>query len=247
MSKYSLDQRCQMAKLFYQNNQCAATTVMKFNTLNNIKRKSDRPDRKTVLRVVQKFSETNSLANKSHGGHNSKITQNEVIDSVKNKVQEIQVTGDWVRIRRISNDEDILISKSSERYVHLLEHSVIPQLKSKRIFSRTYFMQDGAAPHMAHLTRDFLRKSFGERIIGRFFDISWPSHSPDLNPCDWFLWGFLKDSLFKPGKTYQDVNELQVAITDCLTAISKDTLSSVFDCFLRRVQKWKEYNCCHFE
>ena len=25
----------------------------------------------------------------------------------------------------------------------------------------------------------------------------WPPHSPDINPCDIFLWGFLKEKMFQ--------------------------------------------------
>ena len=26
----------------------------------------------------------------------------------------------------------------------------------------------------------------------------WAPHSPDLNPCDFFLWGYLKSKAYKP-------------------------------------------------
>jgi len=28
-------------------------------------------------------------------------------------------------------------------------------------------------------------------------DVGWPARSPDLNPCDFFLWGYLKEKFFK--------------------------------------------------
>jgi hypothetical protein len=28
--------------------------------------------------------------------------------------------------------------------------------------------------------------------------MSWPPRSPDLTPCDFFLWGFFKDRVFVP-------------------------------------------------
>jgi hypothetical protein len=34
---------------------------------------------------------------------------------------------------------------------------------------------------------------FGDRIISN--DI-WPARSPDLNPCDFFFWGYLKNKVY---------------------------------------------------
>ena len=28
-------------------------------------------------------------------------------------------------------------------------------------------------------------------------DVEWPARSPDLSPCDVFLWGYLKEKVFK--------------------------------------------------
>ena len=38
---------------------------------------------------------------------------------------------------------------------------------------------------------------FGERDIGIGFDHEWPPRSPDLTPCDFFLWGHVKNQVFK--------------------------------------------------
>ncbi|KAF2367907.1 hypothetical protein FHG87_001352, partial [Trinorchestia longiramus] len=38
-------------------------------------------------------------------------------------------------------------------------------------------------------------------------DVEWPPRSPDLTPCDFFLWGYLKNKVyFSPP---QDLEELQ--------------------------------------
>ena len=38
---------------------------------------------------------------------------------------------------------------------------------------------------------------FCERLVGRHFKIEWPSRSPDLTPCDFFFWGFLRDRIYR--------------------------------------------------
>ena len=49
--------------------------------------------------------------------------------------------------------------------------------------------QDGATAHTAQRTK---RKLFPGHSISHRYDISWPARSPDLAPCDFFLWGYLK-------------------------------------------------------
>lgn len=50
-------------------------------------------------------------------------------------------------------------------------------------------MHDGAPAHFSHNVRDYLKVTFQENGIGRGGHISWPPRSPDLNPCDFYLWG----------------------------------------------------------
>ncbi|PSN45606.1 hypothetical protein C0J52_17400, partial [Blattella germanica] len=40
----------------------------------------------------------------------------------------------------------------------------------------------------------------------------WPPHSPDINLCDYFLWGFLKEQLFRqhPGDLLERACIVQV-------------------------------------
>ena len=51
-----------------------------------------------------------------------------------------------------------------------------------------------------------LREHFPERLISIRGDLEWPARSPDLTPCDFFLWGFLKSRVYvnRP-RTLQDL------------------------------------------
>jgi hypothetical protein len=70
--------------------------------------------------------------------------------------------------------------------------------------STQWFMQDGATPHTANVMLDFLNIIFSPRVMSHRYPKhhncghSWPPLSPDLNPCDFFLWGFLKMFPMKP-------------------------------------------------
>ncbi|GBN41794.1 hypothetical protein AVEN_119727-1 [Araneus ventricosus] len=55
-------------------------------------------------------------------------------------------------------------------------------------------MQYGAPPYIATPMKKLLNLHFGnDRIISRHFSTTWPLRSPDLHPCDFLLWGYLKD------------------------------------------------------
>ena len=50
--------------------------------------------------------------------------------------------------------------------------------------------------HRFNPVRDILNDMFGHRVIGMGHNIDWPARSPDLTPCDFFLWGHLKSKVF---------------------------------------------------
>ena len=55
-----------------------------------------------------------------------------------------------------------------------------------------WWAQDGAPPHRTVDVGEFLTEFFGRKIIAIDHPIEWPPRSPDLTPCDFFLWGYLK-------------------------------------------------------
>lgn len=69
------------------------------------------------------------------------------------------------------------------------------------------FMQDGAPPHYAAAVRNFLNQEYPNAWIGRGGPIAWPPRSPDLNACDYFLWGHMKDIIYK-----EVIDDRQVAL-----------------------------------
>jgi len=42
-----------------------------------------------------------------------------------------------------------------------------------------------------------LQEAFGHRVMALGFDTEWPPRSPDLTPCDFYLWGHLKNQVYK--------------------------------------------------
>jgi hypothetical protein len=63
--------------------------------------------------------------------------------------------------------------------------------------------QDGAPPNFHLEVRRHLNTTLPQRWIGRTSNedsalIPWPPGSPDLTPCDFFLWGYVKDKVYVP-------------------------------------------------
>ncbi|GFV86629.1 uncharacterized protein TNCV_4184831 [Trichonephila clavipes] len=87
----------------------------------------------------------------------------------------------------------VTCSITGQRYASLLRNKIIPHLQARQCLSRIIFMQDGAPPHITRCVTDVLKHHFTEeRVISRQFRHLWPPQSPDLNPCDFWLWGHLK-------------------------------------------------------
>lgn len=53
-------------------------------------------------------------------------------------------------------------------------------------------IQDNATTHISNNSMGELSEVFGGEVVGLGL---WPPLSPDLNPCDFYLWSTLKDEL----------------------------------------------------
>ena len=103
------------------------------------------------------------------------------------------------------------------------------------------FMQDGATTHTANIVMDFLYETFGDRVLSRRYPdcrVNWSAHSPDLNPCDFFLWGYLKSRVYntKP----RNVHELKQNIVREIRQINLQTCKDVITNFHARVKTGKQ-------
>ena len=117
---------------------------------------------------------------------------------------------------------------------HLCNH-VIPALQQRGCVNQIIFMQDGAPPHIAHPVKQLLRRHFGNaRIIRSHFPTTWPSRSPDFNPCDFWLWGYLKDVVFRA--PIANLVELKARISQHILTITPETLRSVVEHAVCRFQ-----------
>jgi len=82
-------------------------------------------------------------------------------------------------------------------YMDLLSDFAIPSLMTLPNWGDIIWQQDGAPAHWATRVRAYLDEIFGMNWIGRDGPIRWPARSPDLTPLDFFVWGHLKDKVYR--------------------------------------------------
>ena len=56
----------------------------------------------------------------------------------------------------------------------------------------------------------------------------WSPRSPDLKPCDFFLWGFVKDAVYVP-PLLRNMNDLRNHITAAVNSVMHDVCHQVRD------------------
>lgn len=107
---------------------------------------------------------------------------------------------------------------NADSYLDMVTNFVIPELKRMRKYSTTIFQQDGATPHTAKKTIDYLQKMFPNRLISRGTSFGWPGYSPDLSPVDYSFWGYIKGAVC--GRRHSDIDSLKTAITNFVATCS---------------------------
>ena len=80
------------------------------------------------------------------------------------------------------------------------------------------------------LNRVLQQRWIGRAAKGDNHLLPWPPSSPDLTTCDFFLWGFVKDSVYVPSLPMY-LKELRDGITHALQTITADMLYRVWDEF----------------
>ena len=81
---------------------------------------------------------------------------------------------------------------TGENYLEMLQKFFLPELRNNASVENCYFQQDGAPAHYARKVRDYLNQLFPDRWIGHRGPLEWATRSPDLTPCNFFLWGSLR-------------------------------------------------------
>ena len=132
-----------------------------------------------------------------------------------------------------------------ERYLMMLKDQVFPEISSWDNSDDLIFKQDGAAPHFALVVREWLDTAFPGRWLGRRGPHEWPARSPDLTPCDFFLWGWAKEEVYKTKP--RSLEELEQRIKDILGNVPVEFLQKSIANVPKRINKLLTVNEAHVE
>ena len=132
--------------------------------------------------------------------------------------------------------EGVAETIKTDNYIKLIKGKLIPALKRKGNIKKCIFQQDGAPPHCSRVAIDWLTEKFGEeRLISRNSKFLWPPYSPDLNPLDFYFWGYLKSKVYT-NPYPRTVDELKLNIRRECRKIGKIQISSAINNLNSRLQ-----------
>ncbi|KAJ8941592.1 hypothetical protein NQ318_012938 [Aromia moschata] len=82
-----------------------------------------------------------------------------------------------------------------------------------------FFQQDGCPAYHAVTVRNWLNSEFNEHWIGRDGHILWPPRSPDLTILDFYLWGRLKQIVYRE-PLENDEEQLKTRIQNAVESLN---------------------------
>ena len=93
------------------------------------------------------------------------------------------------------------------------------------------FQQDGAPAHTAASTQDWLANNVPD-FIGKN---DWPPSSPDINPCDFYLWGRMEAIV--NSRSYDSIESLKRAIRRTWDQLDQEEVANVCRKFPEKLKK----------
>ncbi|KAG5330335.1 MOS1T transposase, partial [Acromyrmex heyeri] len=167
-------------------------------------------DRSNVYRWYKMFSEGREDVNdEERAGRPSTSTTDENIDEVK----KIVLANRRITVREVAEDLNISIGSC---------HSIFTNdLGMRRV-------HDNAPAHTSLLVREFLTKN-------NTLMMTQPPYSPDLAPCDFFLFPKLKRPM--KGRRYATIEEIKTASKEELNKITKNDFLKCFEDWKKRWHK----------
>lgn len=140
-------------------------------------------------------------------------------------------------------------SLNADRYLQLLQERVLPSIRElipEHEFQNLWYQQDGCPAHNARAVTILLSETFGDNVISNNGPVPWPARSPDLTPLDFYLWGHMKNEIYKLDPPENELVLRQRVINE-LAAMNRNTLRKVVSSVLKRCQKCLEQDGRHIE
>ena len=129
----------------------------------------------------------------------------------------------------------------TDEYLTILEESFIPWMMKYYGLNKVMLVQDFAPAHASQSVQDFLSRKIPFYVPK---DI-WPSNTPDLNPCDFWMWGVVEQKC--NSNAHASVSDLKKAIRKAASTIGPDETQRACSAFRRRLGSVKEADGGHIE
>ena len=124
---------------------------------------------------------------------------------------------------------------NAERYLQILEDYVWPIISGWENIDEFVFTHDDAPPRFALGVRAWLDQKFQGPWVGPQGPHEWPARSPDLTPCDFSLWGWAKEEVYRAkSHTFE---QLEDRIRKVITNVPHDFLQKTVDSIPGRLRK----------
>jgi len=96
--------------------------------------------------------------------------------------------------------------------------------------------------HTSHASMAEIQYFFDDRVISKGL---WPPRSPDLTPHLYFLWAYLKGTVYR--NKPRNIDALKANITEEIQAVTADVLARTFQNIACRLQSCLDANGGHFQ
>lgn len=132
-------------------------------------------------------------------------------------------------------------------YTNFLQTDLLDIIENLPLDQRRqmFFQHDGAPPHTALQARRVLDASYPDRCIGRGGPVNWSARSPDLNPLDFFLWGTVKQYLYR--ERINSREELEERIIEAFATVTPEMLRNAQQSLIQRARLCIQCGGEHFE
>jgi len=126
-----------------------------------------------------------------------------------------------------------------ETYLRILNEA-FSEASRRRMVEGYHFQQDGAPPHRTPRVLELIKSRFQDRVIALDFSkstgsgIDWPPKSPDLSPLDFYLWGKVKDLVYRD--RFERIEDPETKIRAVMNGIPRSELKAVIEHFEKRLR-----------
>ena len=138
---------------------------------------------------------------------------------------------------------------NGENYLQFLQNSLDGFIEAAElpedIRNDIIFLHDGCPAHYYRRVVAYLNERFPNRWIGRGSTVPWPARSPDLNVCDYFLWGHIKSIVYK--EDTRDRAETLTRIRQAFASITPQMIQKATENITKRLDLCIRNEGRHFE